>query len=46
MKNQERDRRETERKIVYWGYQSKGFRYDSSHERYVVPWQMEHDKKK
>lgn len=41
MKNQEKDRTESKRKLVYWGYQSKVIRYDSSHERFVVPWQLD-----
>ncbi|HKL33709.1 MAG TPA: hypothetical protein VJ919_14310 [Tangfeifania sp.] len=41
MKNQEKNRRESNRKLVYSGYQSKIVRYDISHERFVVPWQMD-----
>jgi len=46
MKNQEKIDRESERKLVYWGYQSKSIRYDISHERFVVPWQMESKERK
>lgn len=41
MKKQKEDRRESKRKLVYSGYQSKVMRYDISHERFVVPWQMD-----
>lgn len=41
MKKQDKERRESKKKLVYSGYQAKGIRYDSSHERFVVPWQMD-----
>lgn len=46
MKNEKRDLRESDRKLVDCGYQSKSIRYNTSHERFVVPWQMEQDNRK
>ncbi|MFW5773247.1 MAG: hypothetical protein ACOCWD_01070 [Tangfeifania sp.] len=41
MKKQDKERRQSKKKLVYSGYQSKILRYDISHERFVVPWQMD-----
>lgn len=41
MKNQEKNRRESKRKLVYSGYQLRILKSDISHERFVVPWQMD-----
>jgi hypothetical protein len=46
MKNNEKVRRESETKWMNWGYQSKNEKYDFSHERFVVPWQLDRKEKK
>ena len=46
MEKKKQEQKEPERKLVYWGYKSKSIRYDISHERFVVPWQMEHDRER
>lgn len=46
MKDQRRDRAESARQIVYWSNKSKIIIRDFSHERFVVPWQMDHKEKK
>lgn len=46
MKNQEKVFRESEPRWMNWGYQSKNEKYDYSHERFVVPWQLDRKEKK
>jgi hypothetical protein len=46
MKNQEKVYRESEPRWMKWGPQPRNERYDLSHERFVVPWQMERREKK
>ena len=46
MNEWKKNRQTEENKLSFREFQHKSTRYDISHERFVVPWQMEHNEKK